>query len=50
MAWPCREGLWDNLEETCKTYAAVAHAIRDFEPLRMLAPPHLVKQAHDFLG
>jgi agmatine deiminase len=50
MAWPCRDGLWVNPEETCKTYAAVAHAIRDFEPLRMLVPPHLVDQAYKFLG
>ena len=50
MAWPCRNGLWVNPKETCETYAAVAHAIRDFEPLKMLVPPHLIDQAQRFLG
>lgn len=50
MAWPCREGMWASSEETCRTYAAVAHAIAEFEPLTMLAPPHLAGQARAMLG
>ena len=40
MAWPCRRDFWgDNLAATQKTYASVANAIAEFEPVTMLAPP-----------
>jgi len=40
MAWPCRSEFWgENLPATKKTYAAVANAIAEFEPVTMLAPP-----------
>lgn len=50
MAWPCRENVWSQLPETCQTYANVAHAIREFEPVTMLVPPALAQQARDLLG
>ena len=50
MAWPCRKNLWKRPKETCETYTAVAHAIREFEPVTMLVPPHLMDQAYSFLG
>ncbi|MDH3440406.1 MAG: agmatine deiminase family protein [Gammaproteobacteria bacterium] len=40
MAWPCRSEFWgDNLAATRQTYASVANAIAEFEPVTMLAPP-----------
>ena len=50
MAWPCRENLWERPEETCETYTTVAHAIREFEPVSMIAPAHLMDQAQNYLG
>ena len=50
MAWPCRENLWERPEETCATYTTVAHAIREFEPVSMIAPAHLMDQAQNYLG
>jgi agmatine deiminase len=50
MAWPCRDGMWAHESETRQTYAAVAHAIRRYEPLTMLVPPALVKDARNLLG
>ena len=38
MAWPCREETWgDNLDTTRRSFAAVANAIGNFEPVFMLA-------------
>ena len=39
MMWPARAEIWDDMDETCRNYAAVAHAIRVFEPLTMLVRP-----------
>ena len=40
MSWPCRSVVWgDNLAATQRTYAEVANAIAEFEPLIMLAAP-----------
>ena len=50
MAWPAREGMWDDQASTRQTYAAVAHAIREFEPLTMLVPPAMAAEARNLLG
>ncbi|MBI1383469.1 MAG: agmatine deiminase family protein [Rhizobiales bacterium] len=51
MIWPCREEVWgDRLAETKRGYAAVAHAIARFEPVRMIAPPRLAAEAKSALG
>ncbi|SLN69795.1 Putative agmatine deiminase [Roseovarius albus] len=50
MMWPSRPEVWDRMEETCLNYAAVAHAIRRFEPLTMLVRSEDVKTARNFLG
>jgi agmatine deiminase len=40
MAWPCRRDFWgEHFPATQKTYASVANAIAEFEPVTMLAPP-----------
>ncbi len=39
MAWPSREGLWDNPAATRAAYARVANAIARFEPVKMLVRP-----------
>ena len=39
-AWPTREGLWGPYFDEAKAeYAATANAIREFEPVRMIANP-----------
>lgn len=50
MMWPCRAEVWDDMEETRANYTAVAHAIREFEPLTMLVPPGDVAGARARLG
>ena len=50
MAWPCREGLWENDEATQIDYANVANAIAQFEPVRMLVPSHKLEDARRLLG
>ena len=50
MSWPCRAGLWASDVNTRKSYAEVAHAIREFEPLTMIVPPRLMADAHNYLG
>jgi agmatine deiminase len=41
MAWPSRDDQWvDGLAAAQKTYAAVAQAIRRFEPVRMVVEPN----------
>lgn len=40
MGWPCRQSLWgDNLNTARRSYAEVARAIANFEPVFMLARP-----------
>ena len=39
MMWPYRAEVWDDLAATRRDYAAVAHAIREFEPVTMAARP-----------
>lgn len=35
MMWPSRVEVWPDMAATRRDYAAVAHAIREFEPLTM---------------
>ena len=35
MMWPSRAEVWDDIAATRRDYAAVAHAIREFEPVTM---------------
>lgn len=50
MMWPTRREVWDDMGETCRNYTAVAHAIRQFEPLTMLVRPEDRDTARDMLG
>ncbi len=50
MMWPSRHEVWDDMGETCRNYTAVAHAIRQFEPLTMLVRPEDRAAARDLLG
>jgi agmatine deiminase len=51
MAWPSRPDTWkQRLEEARVAYAHVAHAIQQFEPVIMLAPPDVIKSARRLLG
>jgi agmatine deiminase len=49
MMWPCRQEMWDDIEATSRDYAAVAHAIREFEPVTMVARPEDARGARDML-
>jgi len=50
MAWPCREGLWENPAAVEQEYANVANAIAKFEPVRMLVPAAKRQAAAALLG
>ena len=50
MMWPSRPEVWDDMAETKRNYAAIAHAIRDFEPLTMLVRPEDRAEASSLLG
>lgn len=50
MMWPSRSEVWDDMDDTRRNYAAVAHAIRQFEPLTMLVRPEDRSAAHALLG
>lgn len=50
MMWPSRPEVWDDMGRTRRNYAAVAHAIRAFEPLTMLVRPQDVVEAKSLLG
>ena len=51
MAWPSRDDQWvDGLAGAQRTYAAIARAIRRFEPVRMVAEPHCAQDAHAQCG
>ena len=50
MAWPCRAEVWgERIEATRRNYAAVAKAIRQFEPVTMLVPPAAMAEARKLL-
>ena len=50
MMWPCRQEVWDDMEATRRSYTAVAHAVRRFEPLTMLVRPEDEAGARAMLG
>ncbi len=50
MMWPCRRIVWPDIEATRRAYTAVAHAIRDFEPLTMVVRPGDRADAAALLG
>ena len=51
MCWPSRAEQWaDGLAGAQSTYAAIARAIRRFEPVRMVAEPHSVADARAQCG
>lgn len=55
MAWPSREDLWvglwgGNLELTQRAYAAVARAIRRFEPVTVVVHPQAQASAQRLCG
>lgn len=50
MMWPCRAEVWPDMAATRRSYAAVAHAIREFEPLTMAVRPQDVADARALLG
>lgn len=50
MMWPSRSEVWNDMAATRANYAAVAHAVRDFEPLTMLVRPEDIAAARSLLG
>lgn len=50
MMWPCREGLWSDMDATRRCFRDVAHAIRSFEPVTMVVRAEDAKRAADLLG
>lgn len=50
MMWPTRQEIWDDMERTRRNYAAVAHAIREFEPVTMLVGARDAAGAKSLLG
>ncbi|MCB2136553.1 MAG: agmatine deiminase family protein [Rhodobacteraceae bacterium] len=50
MGWPIH-GMWGKDRDGVEAdYAAVAHAVRRFEPVSMLADPSVVQRARNLLG
>lgn len=45
MAWPCHPLWGDALSDVERGYAAVAHAIRQFEPVTMIVSPEMANDA-----
>ena len=50
MIWPSRPEVWDDMAATKTAYAAVARAIRLFEPVTMVANAADVREAQELLG
>jgi len=50
MMWPSRTEVWPDFQATKRAYAAVAHAIRGFEPVTMVANQGDVAEARGMLG
>lgn len=50
MMWPCRKIVWPDMAATRRSYAAVAHAIRSFEPVSMVVDPDDMTDAAALLG
>ncbi len=49
MMWPTRTEVWDDIAATKRDYAAVAHAIREFEPVTMAVRPEDAAEARAVL-
>ncbi len=50
MMWPSRAEVWPDMASTKLDYTAVAHAIREFEPLTMAVNPQDEQKARSMLG
>lgn len=50
MMWPTRGEIWNDFSATKRNYAAVAHAIRAFEPVTMAVRPEDAAEARSMLG
>jgi len=50
MMWPSRVEVWPDIAATRRDYTAVAHAIREFEPLTMAVNPADEAEARSMLG
>ncbi|EIJ41017.1 agmatine deiminase [Beggiatoa alba B18LD] len=50
MAYPCRVGVWDDLDVARRAYAQVAQAIARFEPVTMLTPAEFIADAQKVCG
>lgn len=50
MMWPCRTEVWPDMTATRQNYAAVAHALREWEPVAVMVRPEDKHGAHDLLG
>jgi agmatine deiminase len=50
MMWPRRTEVWPDMKATKKDFSAVAHAIREFEPLTMVVNPEDETEARSMLG
>ncbi|MDF1750074.1 MAG: agmatine deiminase family protein [Alphaproteobacteria bacterium] len=50
MMWPCRQEVWTDIAATKQDYAAVAHAIAQFEPVIMAVRPEDMVEARHILG
>jgi agmatine deiminase len=42
--------MWSDYAATCRNYAAVAHAVRQYEPVTMVVPPAKLAEARSLLG
>ncbi|MEM6914547.1 MAG: agmatine deiminase family protein, partial [Pseudomonadota bacterium] len=50
MAWPSRDGMWEDLSATQKAYANVANTIARFETVNILTPQRHLDTARHLLG
>ena len=50
MMWPSRDEIWSDPAATKRDYAAVAHAIAEFEPLTMAVRSQDMAEARNMLG
>ena len=50
MGWPCRKEAFGDCREAREAFAAVARAVSEFEPVRMLARPEDAAAARKILG
>jgi len=50
MMWPTRNDFWDDMSATKRDYVAVAHAIREFEPVTMAVRLEDAAEARSMLG